>query len=46
MVRLLNSDKQLPVLIRAVNRKWKKTEMVEMRAITSAPPVTLNKKMD
>lgn len=46
MVRLLISDKQLPVLIRAVNRKWKKTEMVEMRAIISAPPVILNKKMD
>lgn len=29
MIRLLISDKQLPVLIWAVNRKWKKTEMVE-----------------
>lgn len=38
MVRLLITDKQLPVLIRAGNRKWKKTATVETGDISEVPP--------
>lgn len=43
MVRLLITNKQLPVLIRAENRKRKKTATVEMAGILSVPPVVLKK---
>lgn len=45
MFRLLTGDKQLPVLIWAVNRKWKKTEMVE-RHHKCTPSDTKPKKLD
>lgn len=43
MVRLLITDKQLPVLVRAENRKWQKTAMVEMGDSYWVPPVILKK---
>lgn len=42
-VRLLITDKQLPVLIRAENRKSKKTAVVETGNISSVPSVVLKK---
>lgn len=43
MVRLLIPDKQLPGLIRAENRKWKKMATVQTGNISSVPPVILKK---
>jgi len=43
MVRLLITDKQLPVPIRAENRKWKKMATVEMGDTSHVTPVILEK---
>ena len=40
MVRLLITDKQLPVLIRAENRKQKKTAVVEIGDLKCTPSNT------